>query len=88
MCTQDVLPYAKTVSPRDNQSFGINTIGLERKGLSKESIDALQRAYRILVRSHLKLDEALPKIESELGSVREVRALVDFVRASRRGFIR
>ena len=88
MCTQDVLPYAKTVSPRDNQSFGINTIGLERKGVSKESIDALQRAYRILVRSHLKLDEALPKIESELGSVREVRALVDFVRASRRGFIR
>ena len=88
MCTQDVLPYAKTVSPRDNQSFGVNTIGLERKGLSKESIEALQRAYRILVRSHLKLDEALPKIESELGSVPEVRYLVDFVRASKRGFIR
>ena len=88
MCTQDVLPYAKTVSPRDNGSFGINTIGLERKGMSKESIDALQRAYRILVRSHLKLDEALQKIESELGSVREARSLVDFVRASKRGFIR
>src|SRR5436309_5260725 len=88
MCTQDVLPYAKTVSPRGNQSFGINTIGLERKGLSKESIDGLQRAYRILIRSHLKLDEALQKIESELGSVREARYLVDFVRASKRGFIR
>jgi UDP-N-acetylglucosamine acyltransferase len=88
MCTQDVLPYAKTVSPRDNQSFGINTIGLERKGLTKESIEALQRAYRILVRSHLKLEEALQKIASELGSVREVRHLVDFVRASKRGFIR
>src|SRR4051794_31351315 len=88
MCTQDVLPYAKTVSPRDNQSFGINTIGLERKGMSKESIEALQRAYRILIRSHLKLDEALAKIETELGSVREARYLVDFVRASKRGFIR
>ncbi len=88
MCTQDVLPYAKTVSPRDNQSFGINTIGLERKGVSKESIEALQRAYRILVRSHMKLDEALPKIEAELGSHREVRYLLDFVRASKRGFIR
>jgi UDP-N-acetylglucosamine acyltransferase len=88
MCTQDVLPYAKTVSPRDNASFGINTIGLERKGISKESIDALQRAYRILVRSHIKLDEALPRIESELGSVDEVRRLVEFVRASKRGFIR
>jgi UDP-N-acetylglucosamine acyltransferase len=88
MCTQDVLPYAKTVSPRDNGSFGINTIGLERKGMSKESIDALQRAYRLLVRSHLKLDEALQKIESELGSVSEVRSLMEFVRASKRGFIR
>ena len=88
MCTQDVLPYAKTVSPRGNQSFGINTIGLERKGIPKESIEALQRAYRILVRSHLKLDEALPRIESELGSTLEVRHLVDFVRSSKRGFIR
>ncbi|MEK6373363.1 MAG: acyl-ACP--UDP-N-acetylglucosamine O-acyltransferase [Acidobacteriota bacterium] len=89
MCTQDVLPYAKTVSPRDNTSFGINTIGLERKGVPKESIEALQRAYRILVRSKLKLDDALQKIESELGSVPEARYLVEFVRASKkRGFIR
>jgi len=88
MCTQDVLPYAKTVSPRDNASFGINTIGLERKGVPKESIEALQRAYRILVRSKLKLDDALRKIESELGSVPEARYLVEFVRASKRGFIR
>ena len=88
MCTQDVLPYAKTVSPRDNASFGINTIGLERKGVPKASIEALQRAYRILIRSKLKLDDALQKIESELGSIPEARYLVDFVRASKRGFIR
>jgi len=50
--------------------------------------EALQRAYRILVRSKLKLDDALRKIESELGSVAEARYLVDFVRASKRGFIR
>ena len=88
MCTQDVLPYAKTVSPRDNQSFGINTIGLERKGLSKESIEALQRAYRILVRSKLKLDDALMQIESDLSNYPEARYLVEFVRGSQRGVIR
>src|SRR5947209_3843310 len=88
MCTQDVLPYAKTVSPRDNHSFGINTIGLERKGLSKESIDALQRAYRLPVRSKLKLEDALEKIEAELGDIPESRKLLEFVRASKRGFIR
>ena len=34
MCTQDVLPYAKTVAARGNQTYGINSIGLERKGFS------------------------------------------------------
>src|SRR5438034_946644 len=81
MCTQDVLPDAKTVSPRGNQSFGINTIGLERKGVPKESIEALQRAYRILVRSKLKVDDALAKIEADHGTVPEARHLVEFVRA-------
>src|SRR5205814_4309133 len=88
MCTQDVLPYAKTVSPRDNHSFGINTIGLERKGLSKEAIEALQRAYRILVRSKLKVDDALLQIESDLSNYPEARYLVEFVRGSQRGVIR
>jgi UDP-N-acetylglucosamine acyltransferase len=88
MCTQDVLPYAKTVSPRDNKTFGINHIGLERKGFSRETIEALERAYRILVRSKLKLEEALQKIESDFGNVPEAKILVDFVRGSRRGVIR
>lgn len=88
MITQDVLPYAKTVASRDNRTYGINTIGLERKGFSKESIDALQRAYRILVRSKMKLDDALQKIDEELGLYPETRYLADFVRESKRGFIR
>src|SRR5947207_2502062 len=56
MCTQDVLPYAKTVASRDNGTYGINNIGLERKGFSKETIEALQRAYKILIRSKLKVE--------------------------------
>ena len=88
MCTQDVLPYAKTVSSRGNQTYGINSIGLERKGFSKETIDALQRAYRILVRSKLKLDDALMQIEADLSNYPEARYLVEFVRGSQRGVIR
>ena len=88
MITQDVMPYAKTVASRDNRSYGINTIGLERKGFSKETVDALQRAYRILVRSKLGVNEALQKIEDELGLFPEARYLVEFVRASKRGIIR
>ena len=88
MCTQDVLPYAKTVAERGNKTYGINSIGLERKGFSKETIEALQRAYRILVRSKLKLDDALVQIESDLSNYPEARYLVEFVRASQRGVIR
>lgn len=86
--TQDVLPYIKTVGNRPAKTYGVNTIGLERKGFSRESIDALQRAYRLLVRSKLKLADALERIETELGTTAEVRYLLEFVRGSKRGITR
>jgi UDP-N-acetylglucosamine acyltransferase len=89
IATQDVLPYMKTVGSRPAKTYGVNTIGLERKGFSKETIVALQSAYRILIRSKLKLEEALQRIEQELGMFAEVRYLIEFVRrSSKRGFIR
>src|SRR5215210_3983798 len=45
ICTQDVLPFVKTVGNRPAKTYGVNTIGLERKGFSKETVEALQRAY-------------------------------------------
>jgi UDP-N-acetylglucosamine acyltransferase len=86
--TQDALPFIKTVGDRPAKTYGINTIGLQRKGFSPETIDALDRAYRILIRSKLKLQDALQKIESDYGFLAETRYLVEFVRGSQRGFIR
>jgi len=88
ICTQDVLPFVTTVGNRPAKSYGINTIGLQRKGFEKETIEALQRAYRILTRSKMLLQDALNKIEEELGFVAEVRYFVEFVRESKRGVIR
>lgn len=88
IATQDVLPFVKTVGNRPAQTYGINTIGLQRKGFPAETIEALQRAYRLLVRSKLKLAEALGVIERDLGAYPEARYLVDFVRKSQRGIIR
>lgn len=88
ICTQDVLPFVKTVGNRPAQTYGINTIGLERKGFSKETVEALQRAYRILIRSKLKVADALARIEAELGHIPEVRYLAEFVGSSKRGVIR
>jgi len=88
ICTQDVLPFVKTVGNRPAKTYGVNTIGLERKGFPKETIEALQRAYRILIRSKLRAEEALRRIEAELSYVAEAQYLAEFVRGSKRGFIR
>lgn len=88
ICTQDVLPYVKTVGNRPAKTYGVNTIGLDRKGFQKETIEALQRAYRILTRSKLRLQDALDRIEAELSFHSEVRYFAEFIRASQRGVIR
>lgn len=88
VATQDVLPYVKTVGNRPAKTYGINTIGLQRKGFPPETIEALQKAYRWLTRSKLKREEALQKIESELSLFPEARYLVTFIREARRGIIR
>jgi len=88
VATQDVLPFVKTVGSRPAKTYGVNTIGLERKGFSKETIEAIQRAYRLLVRSKLMLADALVRIESELSLYPEARYLAEFVRGAKRGIIR
>lgn len=88
IATQDVLPFVKTVGSRPAKTYGINTIGLERKGFSRDTIEALQRAYRLLIRSKLRLEEALTRIETELGFFSEVRYFAEFVRGSKRGIVR
>lgn len=88
MATQDVLPFVKTVGSRPAKTYGLNTIGLQRKGFTSETIDALERAYKILTRSKMRLEEALQKIEAELGFSAEARYFADFIRGSQRGIIR
>ena len=85
--TQDALPFVKTVGNRA-QTYGINTIGLQRKGHSREVIDALQRAYRILFRSKATREEALERVDQELSGVAEVVELAAFIRSSERGVVR
>lgn len=88
VATMDVLPFVKTVGSRPAKTYGINHVGLARKGLSQDTIESLQKAYRILIRSKLKLEDALTRIQDELSNYPEARYLVDFIRGARRGFIR
>ncbi len=86
--TQDVLPYSKTVAPRETRCFGVNTIGLERTGFSKERVQKIERAFRLLLRSKLNTAEALAKIRAELEGDEDVEYLVRFVETAERGIAR
>jgi UDP-N-acetylglucosamine acyltransferase len=78
--TQDVLPYSRTVGNRAS-IYGVNTIGLERRQLSKATITAIRRAYRVLLQSRLNTSEALARIEAERPLAPEVEGLVEFIRS-------
>ena len=83
--TKDALPYAKTVGNRA-RIYGLNTIGLIRRGFTQEVIGKLKRAYRYLLQSRLNTTRALKQIEQDATlSCPEVQYLVDFIRSSQRG---
>jgi len=87
--TRDALPFAKTVGDRnDAKTYDINSIGLERRGFSRERIDALKKAYRILLRKGLKVKEAVEQIRAQGLENEDVAVLICFVESSERGFIR
>ena len=86
-CRQDVLPFCRT-DGLDPKTYGINTIGLKRNGLSDERVEALQKAYRLLVKSKLNTSQALERIALELPGQPDVEDLVRFIESSLRGFIK
>ncbi len=83
--TLDALPFAKTVGNRA-RVYGLNTIGLVRRGFSPEVVSKLKRAYRYLLTSRLTPSKALQTIDAEPAlACADVAYLVDFIRSSSRG---
>ena len=88
VATLDVLPYMKTAGARNTKSYGVNTIGLRRKGFAEAGIEGLSKAHRLLFHSNLMREEALVRVETELGGIPEVDILTAFIRSSERGIHR
>lgn len=84
--TQDVLPFTKTVARREVGTFGVNSIGLERKGFSKERVAAIQRAYKTIYRNNIS--QALEKLKAEPNPTDDVKMMIDFIEKSERGLIK
>jgi UDP-N-acetylglucosamine acyltransferase len=88
ICTQDVLPYSKTVARRDARAYGLNAVGLERRGFTKERIRKIHHAYRVLLNSKLNTTQALEKLRSEGDQGEDVEMLMKFIESSKRGVIK
>ena len=82
----DVPPFL-LASDFNVAAKGLNLVGLKRAGFSTADVSALKKAYQILYRSGLKLEEALGRIEAEVAS-EHARHFVKFIRGSRRGICR
>jgi UDP-N-acetylglucosamine acyltransferase len=86
--TQDVLPYSMTSAARDTHAYGMNKVGLERRGFSKERIAKIQQAFKILLASKMNTTQALEKLKADVNRGDDVDLLLRFIAASERGVIK
>jgi UDP-N-acetylglucosamine acyltransferase len=86
--TQDVPPFSRVVTERETKSYGVNAIGLERKAFSKERLQALQKAYRLLLRGKMNTSQAVEEMRRTLGDSQDVKELIGFIEAAERGIVK
>lgn len=89
--TQNVLPYSLTSIERNNHAYGLNKVGLERRGFTSQQLKELRAAYRTLLASKRNTTDALAAIRETLASGaagEHVAYLADFIANSERGIIK
>ncbi|HVB85080.1 MAG TPA: acyl-ACP--UDP-N-acetylglucosamine O-acyltransferase [Candidatus Dormibacteraeota bacterium] len=80
--TQDVPPFSLIVSSRDTHCYGINRVGLERRGFSPKRIQVIEKAFRYLLRSKLNTSQALEKMRGTLADSDDVSTLIRFIEST------
>ena len=87
LVNKDIPPYVKAA--REPISFvGLNTVGMSRRGMSRDDMDVIHEIYRILYMSDLNVTNALRLIEERVAPCSYRDEIIDFVRNSGRGVIR
>lgn len=84
---QDVPPYVM-VAGNVAEARGINIEGLKRRGLDGDALQAVRRAYKIIYRSGLKLDEAVEQLQPLAAESEQVATMAEFLRSTSRGIVR
>jgi UDP-N-acetylglucosamine acyltransferase len=86
--TQDVPPFSRVVTERQTTSYGINAVGLQRKGFSPPRLAALKTAFRLLIRAKLNTTQALEEMKKNLGDSADVKELIHFIESAERGIVK
>jgi UDP-N-acetylglucosamine acyltransferase len=86
--TQDVLPYSLTSAKRETHAYGLNKVGLERRGFTRDQLKALQHAYRLLLAAKLNTSQAVQRLKNEGQASEDVAYLVGFIERSERGVLK
>jgi len=86
--TQDVLPFSMTSAARNTHAYGMNKVGLERRGFSAERIRRIHHAYKTLLASKMNTSQALEKLKGETDRGEDVDMLIRFIERSERGVIK
>ncbi len=85
--SKDVLPFTM-ISGHMAKPHGLNVEGLKRRGFTSETIRQLRKAYRIIYRSNLTLDNAVKKLEPMANDCPEIAQLLNFLQRVTRGIVR
>jgi UDP-N-acetylglucosamine acyltransferase len=86
--TQDVLPFSLTSAKRETRAYGLNKIGLERRGFDRDRLRAIQHAYRLLLAAKMNTTQAIQKLKDEGIVSEDVAYLVNFIEDSERGVLK
>ncbi len=84
---KDAPPYA-IIQGNHAKCYGLNKVGLKRRGYSKETIEKLHHAYHLLLTAKLNTSQAVERIKEEIADCKEVDILVEFIESSKRGVVK
>lgn len=86
--TQDILPFCRVAGSRPVLIYGLNAVGLRRRGFSKTRIAALKKIFKIFFYSDLSTRQALERIKKEIPSGEDRDEVLRFIQLSERGIIK
>lgn len=84
---KDAPPFA-IIQGNHARCYGLNRVGMRRRGYSKDSIEKLHRAYHLLLSAKLNTTQALERIKAEITDCKEVDLLVEFYESTKRGVVK